>query len=203
MPEVLSLNRESVSTGDGNTTAGECWSFYALGTPAPQGSKSPKGRTKTGHVIMAESSKKVAPWREAVKAAGEGAGPRLDGPLAVCMVFTVVRPAGHFRQGRNSHLLRESAPIAPATVPDLSKLIRSTEDAITDIGLWADDARVSEYATAAKVFTDTEGCDRLALPSPGVVVACCHLEDHYRRRSWLMSMAADRVWDARRKAAGL
>jgi Holliday junction resolvase RusA-like endonuclease len=142
----------------------EGWSFYALGTPAPQGSKSPKGRTKTGHTIMVESSKKVTPWREAVKAAGEGAGPCLDGPLVVCMVFTVARP--------------KSAPkriTIPDRTPDLSKLARSTEDAITDVGLWADDARVAEYCRLAKVFPygSMPVTDAWALPVPGVVVACC------------------------------
>jgi crossover junction endodeoxyribonuclease RusA len=30
----------------------------------------------------------------------------------------------------------------PATYPDLSKIIRSTEDALTDAGVWQDDALV-------------------------------------------------------------
>ena len=49
--------------------------------------------------------------------------------------------------------------------PDLSKLLRSTEDALTDAGLWADDARVVEYERLAKVYP---GEDPEALPVPGV-----------------------------------
>ena len=110
---------------------------------------------------MIESSARVRPWREAVKEAARGAGECLDGPLVVCMVFTVPRP--------------KSAPrrvVAPATTPDLSKLARATEDAITDVGLWADDARVVEYARLAKVFPYAHSNDRHALDVPGVVVAC-------------------------------
>lgn len=134
------------------------WAFVAFGQPAPQGSK-----RHVGHGVMVESSKKVRPWREAVKAAGWQAGPCLDGPLAVLMVFTVPRPA--------------SAPkrvTVPDRMPDLSKLARATEDAITDIGLWADDARVAEYTRLAKVFPagSVPHPDPLALAVPGVVVSC-------------------------------
>ena len=79
----------------------------------------------------------------------------LDGPLVVSMVFTMPKPA--------------SAPKRrttwPDKKPDLSKLVRSTEDALTDAGLWVDDARVVEYSRLAKVFP---GEDPQALASPGV-----------------------------------
>ncbi len=39
----------------------------------------------------------------------------------------------------------------PYRIPDLSKLLRGIEDAITEAGLWADDARVAEYVRLAKV----------------------------------------------------
>ena len=138
------------------------WSFYCYGIPAPQGSKS-----HVGNGVMVESSKKVKPWREAVKAAAEGAGPKLDGPLQVYMVFTLPRP--------------KSAPksyVSPSKTPDLSKLARSTEDAITEIGLWADDARVAEYVRLAKVFPSgsVPEPDPASLPHPGVVVACKQID---------------------------
>ena len=135
-------------------------SFIAYGTPAPQGSKKAIGRAKTGRTILVESSKKVKPWRQDVKAKAEevreAIGTTLDGPLKVSMTFTLTKPA--------------SAPKKrttwPDRMPDLSKLIRSTEDAITDAGLWADDARIVE-CTASKRYP-REGAD--ALDRPGVVV---------------------------------
>jgi len=144
------------------------------GKPAPQGSK-----RHIGKGVMVESSKAVKPWREDVRSAaaklincdcpdqcgGLLPGYPIDGPVVVRMVFTSTRPRTHYRTGKNSHLLRGSAPARPSTAPDLSKLIRSTEDALTAAGLWRDDARVVEYERAAKVWA---GEDPEALDAPGV-----------------------------------
>jgi Holliday junction resolvase RusA-like endonuclease len=136
----------------------------ALGLPAPQGSK-----RHVGNGVMIESSKKVKPWRQDVKHAAidaTGAFPDwtiLDGPLAVSMVFTFARPKGHYRTGRNAHLLRDAAPVRPAGMPDLSKIVRSTEDALTGI-VWADDARVVEYVRLGKWYAGTDAPDVLAVP---------------------------------------
>lgn len=135
------------------------------GRPAPQGSKRHVGRG-----VLVESSRHVKPWRACVRAAAmeaingrHGVYP-LSGPLAVSMVFTVSRPKSHYRTGRNAHLIRDSAPARPAVTPDLSKLIRSTEDALTDAGIWRDDGLVVEYTRAAKVYPNT---DPDALFAPG------------------------------------
>jgi Holliday junction resolvase RusA-like endonuclease len=137
--------------------------FIVYGCPAPQGSKKFVGTTKTGRGLLVESSKKVKPWRMDVKAVAEEVRGRfasiapLDGPLRVSMVFTVQKPASAPKKRRTW----------PDKKPDVSKLARSTEDAISDAGLWADDARVVEYARLAKVFP---GEDADALQSPGVLV---------------------------------
>jgi Holliday junction resolvase RusA-like endonuclease len=108
---------------------------------------------------MVESSKAVKPWREAVKYAAIEQSTLLepmDGPLAVRMVFTVPKP--------------QSAPKRrtwPCRKPDLSKLVRSTEDALTDAGVWADDARIVQYDRVAKVFPNE---DPDALNVPGAVI---------------------------------
>lgn len=117
---------------------------------------------------MIESSKKVKPWREAVKQAGIDArdgGLPMDGPLFVKMVFTFVRPQSHYRTGRNAHMLKDGAPERPHCKPDVSKLARSTEDALTDARVWVDDARIVEYTRLAKVFANE---DSDALDAPGV-----------------------------------
>lgn len=135
--------------------------IVVYGSPAPQGSKSFKGLAKSGRAILAESSKKVRPWRQDVKAAAEQVRAQLglallDEPLRVRMTFTLPKPA--------------SAPkrrvTLPSKLPDLSKLVRSTEDAITDAGVWRDDARVVE-CTASKRYPG-EGMD--ALDAPGCVI---------------------------------
>ncbi|WP_236670134.1 RusA family crossover junction endodeoxyribonuclease [Streptomyces antimycoticus] len=136
------------------------------GLPAPQGSK-----RHVGGGVMIESSKKVKPWRQDVKyaaldAIGDG-WTLLDGPLVASMVFTFARNKGHYRTGRNAHLLRDSAPTRPAVTPDLSKILRSTEDALTGV-VWKDDARVVEYAQLGKWYAGTDAPD--VLDGPGCVI---------------------------------
>jgi Holliday junction resolvase RusA-like endonuclease len=121
--------------------------FRVYGLPGPQGSKAFKGMSHAGHAILLESSKKVKPWRTAVSFAARDAIDQrepwapLDGPLTVTMFFYLPRP--------------KSAPkhvLYPTKYPDLSKLIRSTEDAMTDASVWADDARVRLYKETGKLF---------------------------------------------------
>jgi crossover junction endodeoxyribonuclease RusA len=135
--------------------------IVVIGRPAPQGSKAYKGQSKKGHAILVESSKYVAPWREAVKIVAYQKrmhlGTAFDGPLIARMVFTIAKPKNALKRTRTY----------PATKPDLSKLIRSTEDALTDAGLIADDARIIEYSRVAKVYPKE---DEEALDVPGVVI---------------------------------
>ena len=132
------------------------------GTPAPQGSKSFKGMTNAGRAILTESSRKVKPWRQDVKAAAEawrdlaGVAP-IDGPIVVRMTFTLPKPKSAPKTRRTY----------PMRTPDLSKLARSTEDALTDAGIWTDDARVIGYSKLWKTYP---GEDVDALDSPGAVI---------------------------------
>lgn len=134
------------------------------GLPAPQGSK-----RHVGNGVMIESSAKVKPWRQDVKQAaldtvhGIADWTPLDGPLVASMTFTFARPKGHYRTGRNAHLLRDTAPARPAVTPDLSKILRSTEDALTGV-IWADDARVVGYARLGKFYAGTNAADVLTMP---------------------------------------
>jgi Holliday junction resolvase RusA-like endonuclease len=132
-------------------------SFTVYGTPAPQGSKRAfVGKSGKAHVIES-SHDRVKSWRQAVidqvRSDGWIVPPfPYSGPLEVTMVFYFKRPQGHWRTGRNAHLLRDSAPAYPFGKPDLSKLARSTEDAISDAGIWADDAQVVRYPLLAKYW---------------------------------------------------
>ena len=143
------------------------------GLPGPMGSKRFVGLSKSGKGLMIESSKAVKPWREAVKWAAIQSGARgLDGPLWVSMVFTIKKPKSAPKRKRTW----------PATKPDLSKLARSTEDAISDSGVWADDARVVECLRLAKVYP---GEDRDALDRPG-----CLITIMTEAEAWPMAVAA-------------
>jgi Holliday junction resolvase RusA-like endonuclease len=167
--------------------------FIVRGAPATQGSKTPHAvRRKdahgeweyTGKVTVVEgktkaSQQKFTSWREAVKSAAveamkvtgasgpEGLSFPLEGPLEVAMIFTLRRPKGHYRSGKStSHLLRDGAPDYPHVKPDAGKLARAVEDAMTDAGLYRDDAQIVCYRPLIKVYDDHP----LALPAPGVAV---------------------------------
>ena len=147
----------------------EICQFDVFGMPAPQGSKKFVGTNKAGRGILVESSKKVKPWRQDVKAAAvfqqqrldladpDGWRCPLDGPLLVSMVFTMPKPASAPKRRQTW----------PDKKPDLSKLARSTEDALVDAGLILDDSRIVEYVRLAKVFP---GEDPQSLRSPGVSI---------------------------------
>lgn len=147
--------------------------LIVYGHPAPQGSKRivPSGRPG-GRVHVVESSAAVKPWREDVRQAAlalELPGP-LDGPLVAHMTFVLARPRSHYRTGRNAALLRDQAPPYPAGMPDLSKLIRSTEDALTSAGLWVDDAQVVRYVDTGKVYVGHGNAMQMDRPGARIVV---------------------------------
>jgi Holliday junction resolvase RusA-like endonuclease len=143
--------------------------IVVAGSPAPQGSKRHVGGGR-----MVESSKHVKPWRDAVRAdallarnahaATHGRWTPLDEPLVLEMVFTMPKPAAAPKRRRTW----------PMRMPDVSKLCRSTEDALTDAGIWRDDARVVAYDRLAKVFP---GEDPDALDAPGAVIRIYTITD--------------------------
>lgn len=143
------------------------FSLTVYGIPAPQGSKKTVGtrRTSRGKIVprMVESSKKVKPWRDAVHQAARAQiealadeFETLDGPLEAAMHFTMPRPQ-RLPKGRT----------APTVYPDLSKLLRSTEDALTTAEVWADDARVIRYRALSKSYPHL---GPHALARPGVTL---------------------------------
>ena len=121
-------------------------SVTVTGTPGAQGSK-----RHVGNGVLVESSAKVKPWRQDVRAAVEQAMTAHDrwhsaalGPVSVAIVFRFRRPKSHYRTGRNAHLLRDAAPTHPTSrgLGDADKLARSTLDAIVSAGAIGDDSQV-------------------------------------------------------------
>jgi Holliday junction resolvase RusA-like endonuclease len=136
------------------------------GTPGPQGSKSFKGmrasKDGTKQVpVLIESSKKVKPWRALVADAAKAAGfTPLAGPLAVSMHFTLKPP-----QSMPKDRIVDGVAY-PTCYPDTSKLIRSTEDALTKRA-WFDDAQIVEHRDCGKHYP---GQHPDALEAPGAVI---------------------------------
>lgn len=121
--------------------------FFVTGHPAPQGSK--KAYVRGGRAVLVEQSDRVAPWRQDVVAEAKRVkADTLWTPPPMVQVhfrFYFRRPKGHYRTGRNAHLLREAAPEKyHAQKPDIDKLQRSTLDALTTAGLITDDCAVAK-----------------------------------------------------------
>jgi Holliday junction resolvase RusA-like endonuclease len=126
--------------------------LWIPGIPAPGGSKRFFGR---GRVV--DDCKRNPKWRRlvAAEARKQYHGVSLAAPLIVLMTFYLPRPKCHFGTGKNAGRLLGGAPALPIVKPDLTKFVRSTEDALTGI-LWDDDAKIVSQSNA-KVYADCRG----------------------------------------------
>ena len=116
---------------------------------APQGSK-----RHVGNARMIESSKKVKPWREAVRLeANKNVGEIIQEPVHVELVFWFMRPKSHLNAKGET---RQSAPRFPTSKNrgDIDKLCRSTLDALT-LSAFADDSQVVSLQ-ARKYYCDNK-----------------------------------------------
>lgn len=116
--------------------------LVVYGTASPAGSKRvvPAGGRPGGRPLVVDASRGAAAWKRTVaqEAGAAMQGRRLlEGPLAVTFTFVAARPKGHF----GTRGLRPSAPSRPTTRPDVLKLARAVEDALTGI-VWRDDAQI-------------------------------------------------------------
>lgn len=147
--------------------------FVVLGRGQQRGSKVAQviyGRdgkpvTKNGRIVAVardsnddKSLTYMQEIRTAAAVAMEHAGVRLiSAPIELTATFYFLRPASHFGSGRNAGVLKSGAPRVHAQSPDLAKLIRCLEDALTGV-LWQDDKLVYAYGegTGRKWTTEQE-----------------------------------------------
>lgn len=144
-----------------------------LGETRPAGSKrafaTRRNGELTGRVAVVDANPNAQGWkqevgwaaRQAMVAAGLHAP--LTGPLTVEMTFYRCRPASHYGTGRNVGNLRPSAPVAPVVRPDVLKLARGTEDALTGI-VYGDDAQTVDLHLF-KRYGIPERCEIIVRPS--------------------------------------
>lgn len=131
--------------------------FFVAGLPKPGGSKKAFVIPGTTRAVVTEASKNKD-WKRAVSqsaALAMGERPFFSCPLAVTTIFIMPRPKGHYGTGKNAGKLKLTAPLAHTSKPDVTKLMRSTEDAMTFI-VWKDDA-ANVVASQAKIYGEKPG----------------------------------------------
>jgi Holliday junction resolvase RusA-like endonuclease len=116
-------------------------SFTVIGTPAPQGSKTRWGT---------EDNPNTRPWRAAVAAEAalhrdQIVGDDLAvGPVRILARFYFPRPKNHYRTGKHSGTLKDTAPVYVSTTPDLDKCCRAIGDSLTGV-LLRDDSQIVHW----------------------------------------------------------
>jgi len=135
-------------------------SFFVQGNPAPKGSFKTGGKfcksCRRGSVIV-NASKFTKPWEKTIrKEAEKHCSELMKGRVKVRLTFYMIRPKGHYRTGKFSHLLKSSAPKKwHSQMPDIDKLIRCVLDALTNV-VYEDDAQVCLVDNTKKLWGD---CD--------------------------------------------
>ncbi|MBS2008236.1 MAG: RusA family crossover junction endodeoxyribonuclease [Cyanobacteria bacterium SZAS TMP-1] len=137
------------------------------GLPRPGGSKIP-GLRKDGTLFVRPASKHTSTWMGQVEDAAveQMTGELLCGAIEMFYEFRFPRPKKHFRG--KSETLRADAPIWHTNKPDLTKIIRSTEDALTGI-VWKDDSKVCKRAESKRYCNGNE--------KPGVTMTIFEIHD--------------------------
>jgi Holliday junction resolvase RusA-like endonuclease len=144
----------------------EAITFTVYGLPQTAGSKRAFIiKTKGGgqRAIVTDANAKGKDWKGDVKQAAaafvNGGHTLLQGPLRVSMVFFLPRPTSHYGSGKNASAVKSSSPRHPIGKPDVLKLARCVEDALTGV-LWVDDAQITSEQLAKRYceFGQQPGC---------------------------------------------
>lgn len=144
--------------------------FSVDGQAQPGGSKRAfpvkKGGEFTGRNVIVDSNPRAAAWKDDVRVAarkaivihwGSTGTVPFTGPVRLNVAFHFARPKGHFGTGKNADRVKASAPVVPIVKPDVTKLIRTVEDALTGI-MWRDDSQVVYQAISKHYTLDGPHC---------------------------------------------
>lgn len=130
--------------------------FFVPGEPKPQGR--PRAFKNGG---FAKVYSPLTEWRCTVlKYASDQLEKceQLTGPLSVSIRYFFARPRSHFGTGKNSGILKSSAPDSHISRPDLDNLNKAILDAIGDSGLIQNDSQIDVLESQKKY------CDGLMKP---------------------------------------
>jgi len=96
-----------------------------------------------GDRIIIYDPKTAEPWRKAVAyEVRKLIDVPYEGPLDLTMIFSFPRPKSHYGTGKNSDLIKGSAPKHHTQKVDIDNVIKSTLDAMNEV-LYQDDKQVA------------------------------------------------------------
>jgi Holliday junction resolvase RusA-like endonuclease len=158
---------------------------------------------KTGRVIIADKAKGKAAYTAVLRVLAQQAAIQVDWkptdkPVHFFLVFAYTRPKGHFGSGRNAGRVKASAPLCMTTKPDVSNLVKPTEDALKGIA-WKDDSQVVRIV-AEKIYAETDWVWVRVVEVPAALETGPNFaQDESAGESWLIHQA-DRRKPVTRKA---
>lgn len=100
-----------------------------------KGTYDPSEGDKSDFLVKAMENKPLVPF---------------DEPLFVNLTFHFPRPKSHYRTGKNSHIMKDSAPINHTGIPDADNLAKFVCDSLNGV-FWRDDSIISELSVS-KVY---------------------------------------------------
>lgn len=132
--------------------------FFIEGIPKPQ--PRPRGFSR-GKFIKFYSE--TTEWKKQVKIISKlycKEGVYFDQAIEVNLNFQFHRPKSHYRSGKFSHLLKDSAPEYHIFKPDKDNLEKAVTDGLTDGGLFSDDCIIIQGFTSKKYIhkEESSGC---------------------------------------------
>jgi Holliday junction resolvase RusA-like endonuclease len=141
--------------------------FTVIGRPQQRGSKkvglipNRKGGwvEKNGRPIVTarDDNERSKAWMDSCKLAAYQVfkGELIDAPVELLVRFYFKRPSAHFGTGKNTGVLKASAPMYHAQSPDLDKLVRCLGDALTGV-VYRDDKQICRTLSQREWTTTTE-----------------------------------------------
>lgn len=135
--------------------------FFVPGKCAPAGSKKGFFNKNLGRVMIVDACEGSRPWKAQVSSFAQeavlqqGLSEPMRGPLAVEFTFTMKRLGSHFGSGKNAGVLKATAPVYHVSRPDVLKLARGVEDALSSI-IYFDDSQIA-IESLRKVYGAREG----------------------------------------------
>jgi Holliday junction resolvase RusA-like endonuclease len=141
--------------------------FFVPGHPACAGSK--KYVHRGGKILLIDDCTRNRGWRKAIQSYAHDAyhDDLLIEPVVIGLEFVFLRPGTHYLKRKSGLVLRPDAPPFPDVTPDLTKLVRAVEDALTGV-IWRDDCRVVGQSNL-KVYGQVQGARIVIEPALDVL----------------------------------